>query len=333
MSSKSCEENLSRVRVYLTNKYGDLKNKQKLRKKGATILSPRNEIPCYIISLSKPETIDDLLKFLIATYSKEQTSTKNTCVLGLDCEFSKKKVGTIQLSTRSLSCVFQMTPILNATEGVFPQSLLNILQNPSIIKCGVDIHNDRDKILQTFPQVKDVDSLVDMSDLAIKEGITNGDYRSLKDFAKELMDLPNVHTPTDWKTEVLSDASVRYAGIDAYTGFRTAEILFEHLGINQLFFDWIQSFVTKSKNHKTELTIDQYKVAKGMKEVAQRARLMSIQKKTTIQNALEVKKRKRAHESNQKESIDNMIQDLKSKKAKTEKQASSKDDGIMLNIL
>jgi hypothetical protein len=312
---------------------------------GVKIVAPSTETPSYIISVSKSKPIEKLLDFMVSLYHKEQRiSAKNQrqIVTGFDCEFDKNKVATIQIGTRSLSLIFQMVPIMKESE-TFPAPLKKFIENQNVIKCGVFIHNDKKLLLETFGKngLKSVPSLVDLGDLAVKEGLTRGDYRSLKDFASELLKLTNNRVISNgqgkWSSEDLSSNLIRYAGLDAHIGYRTAEVLYSYLSPEKegkTLFQWIQPFISKKGEHiqKPVITRQELKLADEADVVqAQRRRLAKVKNSDDLVNKLSDKKRKREHQSAVQSTLDDILSEMKTKQP--DKKKHKQDDNIMLNLV
>jgi translation initiation factor IF-3 len=349
------DEVLKSIEQFLENQFDDINDEKQLATKGVKIMPPNDETPCYIVSVSKSAPIPSLINYFEVLYHMEQNQTptkknKKQIVVGLDCEFAKEKnrVATIQIGTRYLAYIFQMVHILKDSSDTFPESLKIFLESQNIIKCGVFIHNDKKCMIQTFGKngLKNVPSLVDLGDLAVKEGITRGDYRSLKDFATELLNLTNDTSATSgsahgrWSSVQLSDALVRYAGLDAHIGIRTAEVLYKYLSPerdNKTLFQWITLHIAKESQQQQTPAISRKEIQmieENDRFAAQRKRLAQVKNKSgEMMNTLKEKKRKRDHQSVVEHTLDDLLSEMKGKQPQEKKHKNTNDDNIMLNLV
>eukprot|EP01104_Vermistella_antarctica_P007901 TRINITY_DN1957_c0_g1_i1.p1 TRINITY_DN1957_c0_g1~~TRINITY_DN1957_c0_g1_i1.p1 ORF type:complete len:420 (+),score=86.53 TRINITY_DN1957_c0_g1_i1:160-1419(+) len=176
-------------------------------------------------------------------------------VVGFDAEFTTHKgaVALIQLSTKSLACVYQVQRIArsmprsspedhemasddeeDANTSVvrmgLPDSLRALLEDSDVLKVGVGVIDDAHCMRRSFGTA--MKGLVDVSVIAFQRGVTPG-YRSLGDLACDLLKVKKPRTPGYWSNETLSKGQVSYAALDAWMGFSIARKLFKYLATKQ----------------------------------------------------------------------------------------------------
>ncbi|MGH0114473.1 UNVERIFIED_CONTAM: hypothetical protein FKN15_018792 [Acipenser sinensis] len=154
-------------------------------------------------------------------------------VLGIDCEWVSVKgkagpVALLQMSTFSGLCVAIRLLKFRGDEQTVPRSLLDILQDDSILKAGVGCYEDACKLMRDYGIT--VNCTVDLRYLAMRQRRTlvhNG--LSLKSLAQDILNLSLDKSLqlrcSNWEAEELSQEQVTYAGRDA----QVSVALFFHL--------------------------------------------------------------------------------------------------------
>ncbi|OFY29601.1 MAG: hypothetical protein A2275_03625 [Bacteroidetes bacterium RIFOXYA12_FULL_35_11] len=141
---------------------------------------------------------------------------KKSPVLGFDTEtkpsFHKGKsnrnpVALLQLSTESKVYLFRINKM-----GL-PQSIVDILADPAIIKVGAAVREDI-RILQKITPFK-AENFIELQDMVKKFDIENF---SLKKLAAIILNIriSKSQRLSDWEADELSDGQVRYAATDAW---------------------------------------------------------------------------------------------------------------------
>jgi ribonuclease D len=135
-------------------------------------------------------------------------------LLGFDTEtkpnFKKGRrnhVSLIQLSTGNLACLFRINRI-----GI-PDSLSDLLADPSVIKVGVAVHDD----IRYLKSVKKFipDGFIDLQTLVKEFGIQSAGLKKLVAIILGFR-ISKRQQITDWEAEHLTDAQQIYAATDAW---------------------------------------------------------------------------------------------------------------------
>ena len=159
-------------------------------KGNVTIVENTNDISRYCQIISKHSTIGF------------DTETKPAFQKGVSHD-----IALIQLSTNDSVFLFR----INKTG--LDESILNILTDPNILKVGIDIKNDLSglKKMINFQEC----NFLDLNTLAIQKG-----FKSIGAVKLTIMLLgfriSKRQRLSDWSAEVLTDAQVEYAAIDAW---------------------------------------------------------------------------------------------------------------------
>ncbi len=169
-----------------------------------------NQLPLYNFD-GKYELIDDINKALAATAKLKKYST-----LGFDTEtrasFRKGEyydVSLLQLGTDSEVFLFRLNKI-----PLIPE-LIEILENPNIIKAGVAIHDDLKALKRLHPFTEQ--GFVDLATLAKTKGIKNFGLRALAAIFVSKR-LSKKEQTSNWEKEVLTESQLTYAACDAAVG-------------------------------------------------------------------------------------------------------------------
>jgi ribonuclease D len=135
-------------------------------------------------------------------------------IIGFDTETKpsfrkgkKNKVSLIQLATSDLACLFRINKI-----GI-PRELVEILDDPGVIKAGVAVHDD----IRFLRNVKkfNPDGFVDLQKLVKDHGIASSGLKKLTAIILGFR-ISKRQQVTDWEAEKLSEAQQIYAATDAW---------------------------------------------------------------------------------------------------------------------
>jgi len=157
---------------------------------------------------------------------KRKISQNRIKVLGFDCEFitypqPRQKVSLLQIATPDGFCALFR---LGKLGGVVPQQLKEILEDSSILKVGVSVVNDAEK-LQTDYELC-VKGCLDVQYLADIGGVSD---KGLKNLVKQLcendQEKKQRNKRGNWEENELSGRQIKYACYDA----RYSYLVFEKL--------------------------------------------------------------------------------------------------------
>jgi hypothetical protein len=128
------------------------------------------KIPSTVIYTDNKEKFPAMLDFILDSFKKEHPKCENGSVLGFDVEFLEKKVATIQLSTKYLSVIFQVSNL-----RYLPKELDQYLSDKNHFKCGVGIsgggnQGDDFALKNTFGT--NMQGAFDVSEVSFRSGIT-----------------------------------------------------------------------------------------------------------------------------------------------------------------
>jgi ribonuclease D len=139
-------------------------------------------------------------------------------LLGFDTETKptfkkgrKNTVSLIQLSTGDLACLFRINKI------GFPDELIKILSDPSVIKAGVAVHDD----IRFLKGVKKFTSegFVDLQHLVKDHGIVSSGLKKLSAIILGFR-ISKRQQVTDWEADELTEAQQIYAATDAWVCYQ-----------------------------------------------------------------------------------------------------------------
>ena len=171
----------------------------------------KNDVPKYpLLKFSgNAIVVDDIQK--VSDHCKE---IANCSIVGFDTEtkpaFKKGvsyNISLLQLSANDQVFLFRIDKI------GFHSAIIDILENPDIVKVGIDLKNDLLglKKIQNFKE----NNFVDLNTLAINKG-----YKSIGAVKLSIMFLgfriSKKQRLSDWSLNKLSDAQIEYAAIDAW---------------------------------------------------------------------------------------------------------------------
>jgi hypothetical protein len=99
----------------------------------------------------------------------------------------------------------------------------------------------------------EMNGIVDVASLAIKEGLTN-DYKSLSDLSQDLLNIKKLKSPGGWKKQLLPK-NIRYGckvikknkTKDAYMGYSLAIFFYEKLGSGESLYDFFKKHFEEDK--------------------------------------------------------------------------------------
>jgi ribonuclease D len=135
-------------------------------------------------------------------------------LLGFDTETKptfkkgrKNSVSLIQLSTGNLACLFRINKI------GFPDELIKLLADPSVIKAGVAVHDD----IRFLKGVKKFspEGFVDLQSFVRDFGIKSSGLKKLAAIILGFR-ISKRQQVTDWEAEQLTEAQMIYAATDAW---------------------------------------------------------------------------------------------------------------------
>jgi ribonuclease D len=150
----------------------------------------------------------------LITYDEVFPKLLGNDILGFDTETKptfkkgeKNSVSLIQLSTDKLACLFRINKI-----GI-PESLIDLLSDPSVTKVGVAIHDDV-KFLNGVKKFNP-DGFIDLQSFVKDFGIESS---GLKKLAAIIMGfrISKRQQVTNWEAEELTEAQQIYAATDAW---------------------------------------------------------------------------------------------------------------------
>jgi len=135
-------------------------------------------------------------------------------LLGFDTETKpnfkkgrKNAVSLIQLSTGDLACLFRINKI------GFPDELIKLLSDPSVIKAGVAVHDD----IRFLKGVKKFtpEGFIDLQHLVKDHGIVSSGLKKLTAIVLGFR-ISKRQQVTDWEAAQLTEAQLIYAATDAW---------------------------------------------------------------------------------------------------------------------
>lgn len=148
-------------------------------------------------------------------------SLKTEGLLGFDTEsrpaFKKGEsygVSLLQLAGSNAVYLFQLTRYQDLTP------LFALLEDPSIVKAGVAIHDDVRKLNELRPFKPG--GFVEIADITQKSGIVNTGLRSLTAFFLGFRISKRAQV-SNWARQKLTSAQIQYAATDAWTSRRLYE--------------------------------------------------------------------------------------------------------------
>lgn len=153
---------------------------------------------------------------------------KGELVLGFDTEtrptFGKKPLNSpalLQLASSQATYLFQLKRIS------LPDSLIEILSDPDIIKAGIAVHDDI-RVLQMVAPFE-AGGFVDLSDVARKNGLQT---MGLRNMAANLLGFRISKTAqcSNWEAPQLSPKQITYAATDAWVS-RELHFRIQELGL------------------------------------------------------------------------------------------------------
>lgn len=148
------------------------------------------------------------------TFSEVFPKLLGSDLLGFDTEtkpsFTKGRnnsVSLIQLSTGNLACLFRINKI------GFPEKLIKLLSDPSVIKAGVAVHDD----IRFLKGVKKFSpgGFIDLQRFVRDYGIQSSGLKKLAAIVLGFR-ISKRQQVTDWEAEQLTEAQQVYAATDAW---------------------------------------------------------------------------------------------------------------------
>jgi len=135
-------------------------------------------------------------------------------LLGFDTETKptfkkgrKNTVSLIQLSTGDLACLFRINKI------GFPEELIKLLSDPSVLKAGVAVHDD----IRFLKGVKKFapEGFIDLQHFVKDHGIVSSGLKKLTAIILGFR-ISKRQQITDWEADQLTEAQLIYAATDAW---------------------------------------------------------------------------------------------------------------------
>jgi ribonuclease D len=148
------------------------------------------------------------------TFYKVLPKLLRSDLLGFDTETKpsfkkgrKNAVSLIQLSTANMACLFRINKI------GFPDELIKLLSDPSVIKAGVAVHDD----IRFLKGIKKFtpDGFVDLQSFVRDYGIQSSGLKKLTAIVLGFR-ISKRQQVTDWEAEQLTEAQQVYAATDAW---------------------------------------------------------------------------------------------------------------------
>ncbi|KAG9286584.1 hypothetical protein G9A89_005352 [Geosiphon pyriformis] len=180
-----------------------------------------------------------------------------------------RMVSMIQIATRELCLIFQVYRVSEGDKKKFPCALADFLNNPAILKVGVNASGDADWLKESYGIT--CRGIVNLEDIAKKKGIQ---AKSLSELTLMFADPGLVLEKTKSKLRkwnfdafTLDKKLVQYAAADAFAGFQIYSNMLEGKR-NPDYKTWAQRFpMTRedeeeeiytliSKNHKKDKPIE-----------------------------------------------------------------------------
>jgi ribonuclease D len=169
------------------------------------------ELSAHELSWFKGEivTVED-----IKTFREVYPRLLGHDVLGFDTETKptfrkgkKNKVSLIQLSTGTLACLFRINKL------GFPEELIDLLSDPSVIKAGVAVHDD----IRFLKSVKKFEpsGFIDLQGFVKDFGIQSSGLKKLAAIVLGFR-ISKRQQVTDWEADQLTEAQQIYAATDAW---------------------------------------------------------------------------------------------------------------------
>jgi ribonuclease D len=150
----------------------------------------------------------------LQTYHEVFPRLLGSNLLGFDTETKptfkkgrKNSVSLIQLSTGNLACLFRINKI-----GI-PDSLVQLLSDPSVVKSGVAVHDD----IRFLRGVKKFtpEGFIDLQGFVKDFGIQSSGLKKLVAIILDFR-ISKRQQITDWEAEELTEAQQIYAATDAW---------------------------------------------------------------------------------------------------------------------
>jgi ribonuclease D len=165
-----------------------------------------------IVLVDNLKTFHEVFPRLLGSYLLGfDTETKPTFHKG-----GKNTVSLIQLSTGDLACLFRINKI------GFPDELINLLSDPSVIKAGVAVHDD----IRFLKNVKRFTpgGFIDLQGFVRDYGIQCSGLKKLAAIVLGFR-ISKRQQVTDWEAVSLTEAQQIYAATDAWVCYQIYEKL------------------------------------------------------------------------------------------------------------
>lgn len=265
----------------------------------------------------------ELITLLKKEFSQEYKD-ETSFLFGFDIEKANKYPSTIQLSTKSMGCLFHIAKMTKV-----PQILKDLLEDEKIYKCGVGIigltdQEGDDKYLRNIGiQLK---GIIDLTESFKNVGLTT-DYQSLDDLSQTHLNLQKRKRIKGKWTNELSEKLIDYAIYDAVLGSKLSHFLFENSSYKKI-IDWSKNNLVnleelESKKEENSIFLE-LKKDKNDPDNKRNENLTKIRQVSGFYKKRETEKKERFDQKVKQEREEkNLIEEMKSKKRKTENSSNS----------
>eukprot|EP01083_Nonionella_stella_P215406 775290_1 len=189
-----------------------------------------NDVPIKVVSTHKALTVatDELLSY-------------NPSYLGIDCEWKpqfrkskrQNKVSLLQIAHSKLIILIQLNHFTRVYHSLSTSGMLKILHSKKIIKCGVGIMDDRQKMYDDHGvNIKRCVELNHLNMYPIHTRHKPAPYFGLAKLCKKVLQCEMQYkskkiTMSNWENYVLTEKQIMYAADDAFIGYQILETLLE----------------------------------------------------------------------------------------------------------
>ncbi|KAF7837026.1 Werner Syndrome-like exonuclease [Senna tora] len=182
------------------------------------------------ISYCKTATGADKISLELLKIVQQNKREMVQTVLGFDIEWRPSFTTSVPNGKAAVVQIYAGTGrcyVLQIIHSGIPQNLQLMLEDPEILKVGVNIANDARKLFNDYKV--SVKGLEDLSFLANQKLGGNVRYRSLAHLTEKLLSKelpkPSRIRMGNWESNPLSDEQIEYAAIDAYASWYLFKVL------------------------------------------------------------------------------------------------------------
>ncbi|KAK3232681.1 hypothetical protein CYMTET_56982 [Cymbomonas tetramitiformis] len=172
-------------------------------------------------------------------------------LIGFDIEWKPNTIkgqdswtAVVQVSTSAVSLVAHVSQMCcDAPQGeALPRDLRWLLENPEVLKCGVGIVQDLQKLSTDF-NIDATRSYLDVGVIAAAHGIPSNGIKNLANHFGLVINKSKSVSMSNWERRRLSETQVFYAAQDAYMGIWLLQRIFASYGeIYPSIFEWARPF-------------------------------------------------------------------------------------------